>query len=315
MEIDAVCNVIALSLVKGIGSSFMKKNRTIIKNYCQSGDLLVSLTKNISQQDFQNHFYRAKSIVEDCEKINVKIVTIIDANYPVSLFEIKDPPPILYLQGNLSLLSKSIAIIGTRHSTELGNRIAIKIGSYFSKEWAVCNGLVDGIDKHTILNNGEVLPNVVGVLSGGLNFSTTSSKITRELAEKVIGNSGLLVSESEPSKKEDQFSGSKASRIQAGLSKGLILIQSKIDGGSKYTIKSFSELTRPIGVVEVNSQDEYLNHDSFGANRFLLKNQRSAIIEMCDIKNLSSINTTKIVRIAGKEDYVAFERELDISII
>lgn len=79
-------------------------------------------------------------------------------------------------------------------------------------------------------------------MSGGLNFHHTSSKITSELAEKVLKEDGLLISEVEPDRKEDQFSGSKASRIQAGLSSALILIQSSIDGGSKYTIKAFRNL-------------------------------------------------------------------------
>lgn len=62
------------------------------------------------------------------------------------------------------------------------------------------------------------------------------------------------------------YSGSKASRIQAGLSHGLILVQSKIDGGSKYTLAKFAKLGRPIGVIHFPSSAEYQS-ESFGANR------------------------------------------------
>ena len=45
-----------------------------------------------------------------------------------------------------------------------------------------------------------------------------------------------------PKQKEDKYSGSKASRIQAGLSHGLILIQSSVSGGSKYTLEKYAKL-------------------------------------------------------------------------
>jgi DNA processing protein len=209
------------------------------------------------------------------------------------------------------LLSKAIAIIGTRKSTDLGNKIASKLGSYFSENWAICNGLVDGIDKNSILINNEMLPNVIGILSGGLNYEKTSSKITKELASKVLANYGLLISEQEPNKKEDQFSGSKASRIQAGLSKGLILIQSSITGGSKYTVKSFSEVKRPIGVVAFESSPEYQNTDEFSANRLLIEENKKGLLKMCDIKKEDNLKTSQIIKIASITDYTIFEKSIN----
>jgi DNA processing protein len=224
--------------------------------------------------------------------------------------EIKDPPPILYLMGNKNLLNKAIAIIGSRKSTELGNRIANKVGEYFSKNWAICNGLVDGIDKNSITDNQGVFPNVIGVLSGGLNFNKTCSKITADLAERVLSNNGLLVSEFQPNQKEDQFSGSKASRIQAGLSNSLILIQSSINGGSKYTIKAFSPLQRPLAVVDFKGNMEYLTNDSFEGNRLLIEKGKQGIMEMCDLKKIEAIKVFKILKLEKSADYKTLEQEI-----
>ena len=237
-------------------------------------------------------------------------MVITDDNYPKNLLEIKDPPAILFYLGNIALLDKAISIIGTRKSTSLGNKIANCLGMYFSKNWSICNGLVDGIDKNAIIDNNKILPRVIGVLSGGLNYEYTSSKTTQELAEKVLKNEGLLLSENEPSKKEDQFSGSKASRIQAGLSNSLILIQSSIKGGSKYTIKTFSELKRPLGVVNYSNSKSFQEDEKFEANRLILKNGNKGIMEFCSIKKQENIKIFKTISIRNDNDYAIIEKEI-----
>ena len=305
-------NIIALANIKGIGASFMKQHINLISLYKDNLEMLASLSHKIDEIDLHANILKAREIISDCAANGIKIISYLDADYPKLLLEIKDPPPVLYAKGNLALLDKAIAIIGTRNSTDLGNKIAQKVGNYFSNQWAICNGLVEGIDKNSILNEDAVYSNVIGVISGGLHFEITSSKITKEFAKKVLESNGLLLSENEPNKKEDQFSGSKASRIQAGLSKGLILIQSSINGGSKYTLKTFSELQRPIGVINFNSNTEFSNSDEFSGNRILLSDLNNGLQKMCNIKSNELIKTSKIISISGNEDYKIFENNLKI---
>lgn len=304
-------NIMAFSQVKGIGASFMKQNIHLIHNYKDNLEMLSSISNKVTISDLEANKINVEKIINDCLENDIQILTFIDTEYPKNLLEIKDPPPVIYWKGNYSLLSKAIAIIGTRKSTDLGNKIAAKLGGYFSKNWAICNGLVDGIDKNAVFINNEIVPNVIGILSGGLNFEKTSSKITKELALKVLAKNGLLISEQEPNKKEDQFSGSKASRIQAGLSNGLILTQSSINGGSKYTIKTFSEVKRPIGVVVFESSPEYQNSEEFSANRLLNAENKKGILKMCDIKKEESLKISQIIKIAGITDYAFFENSIN----
>ena len=303
-------NIIALSLIKGIGAAFMKQNFDLLCSYKNNIEMLSGLSNKINSIDLAENIIYADNIINECKINKIRILTIVDDDYPQKLLEIKDPPSVIYLKGNYSLLSKVIAIIGTRKSTDLGNKIAAKLGTYFSQNWAICNGLVDGIDKNSVLINNEMVPNVIGILSGGLNYENTSSKITKELASKVLTNNGLLISEQEPNKKEDQFSGSKASRIQAGLSRGLILIQSSVSGGSKYTLKSFSELKRPIGVIAFEENLEYINSDEFSANRLLIAKSKEGLLKMCDIKKAENLKTSEIIKIASLEDYTIFEKSI-----
>jgi len=303
-------NIIALSLINGVGSSFIKRNISAILSSQNSIEDLSRIGGKVSIDSLESNLNKANSIIRNCQEFHIEILTIVDPSYPKKLFEIKDPPPVLYLKGDKSLIEYTIGIIGTRKSSELGNRIANKIGQYFCKNWSICNGLVEGIDKNAVFVNNSILPKVTGVISGGLNFEHTSSKMTQELAKKVLDNYGLLISENEPDKKEDQFSGSKASRIQAGLSDALILVQSSKTGGSKYTIKTFSELNRTLGVVEYLTSEEYSQDKSFEANRLIIEKKSKGIIEMCEIKKSEAVKLSSIVTISKLEDYHEIENAI-----
>jgi DNA processing protein len=305
-------HILALTLIKGVGDAFIKRRLNEIKLYINDLDLLGNmLGGKVSKEGIVENLPLAEKIIEDCIENNIEIVSLICESYPLALKEIKNPPAILYLKGNINNLENCIAIIGSRKSDKLGNAIASKIGSYFSQKWSICNGLVDGIDRSAIEQNESVLQNVTGVISGGLNYHRTSSKITKELADKVLRNNGLLISENPPNKAEDQFSGSKASRIQAGLSKGLVLIQSSNSGGSKYTIKAFSELSRPIGVINFKGNKNFENGELFSGNRLLLNKGINGIAEMCEINKINNIKTKNIIPFTSKNDYILFEKSFE----
>ena len=304
-------HLLALSLIKGVGGAFIKTRLTEIETYINDIDLLGNMVGGkVTKNSIEENLPMAINILDDCKNHNIEALSILDSSYPPLLKEIKNPPPILYLKGNKDNLDNCLAVIGTRKSDDLGNNIANKIGQYLSKNWSICNGLVDGIDKNSIINDGSVFQNITGVLSGGLNYEKTSSKITIGLAEQVLNNNGLLVSENPPNKKEDQFSGSKASRIQAGLSKGLILVQSSKTGGSKYTLKSFSTLGRTIAVVDYSGNTSFDEDEGFSGNRLLLEKGVEGVAEMCEIKKLNSLKGIKIIGFSSKEDYLEFEQKI-----
>lgn len=305
--------LLALSKIPGIADAFIKKNISVFK-LSNTDEIISNLSKindKISYESISENMEWANKVIHRCQQLGVKMLPIYHSEYPSKLKELSNPPAVLYLLGNTSLLSKNIiSLIGTRKSTNLANSIANKVGAYFSVNNALCNGLVDGIDRYSVENGDTVFSNTIGILSGGLNFKQTSSKITCELAEKVLRENGLLISEVDPDKKEDQFSGSKASRIQAGLSSALILIQSSIDGGSKYTIKAFAKLNRILGYISFIGNKEYDLDINFSANRIFDKKGLEGVAEMCDVKKTTSISIKKLIPIHSLEDYEIVIKEL-----
>jgi len=99
-----------------------------------------------------------------------------------------------------------------------------------------------------------------------INFYQVLKQVLRENAEQVLQNNGLLISEEQYiDKKADKFSIIKSCRIQAGIPQGLLLIQSSMDGGSRFAAKAFCRLRRPhhpqlpvlkksLSLAKINSQ-------------------------------------------------------------
>ncbi|MBT7519883.1 MAG: hypothetical protein HN654_05905, partial [Candidatus Marinimicrobia bacterium] len=96
-------------------------------------------------------------------------------------------------------------------------------------------------------------------------------------------------------------------------SNALILIQSKISGGSKYTLKSFSQLNRPIGVIKFDGNPQYDNDVLFGANRILAEKEIAGLAEICGVKKVSNIRTTEFSTISNKQDYLKFNEKIKVA--
>lgn len=302
-------NILILTQVKGIGPAFFKKNRTRLMLCDDCSDLIKEVNEE-ALTEYQVYEKFAESVLADCISLGIKPISCLSPEYPKLLLEINDPPAVLYIKGNEMLLNKVIAIIGTRHSTPLGEKIAERLGEHFSQEYAICNGLVEGIDEHSVYYNGRITSKAIGIISGGLNYTKTCSKAHAKVIDDVLGAGGLIISEYPPQQPEDKYSGSKASRIQAALSQGLILVQSGIDGGSKYTLATFSKLPRVLGVIHFPSSEEYLS-EKFEANRVIISEKKDGIAKFVGLKTTKKIELSCIIPIQGKGDYDIFSSKLE----
>jgi len=67
----------------------------------------------------------AQEELEKAKTTGAKIVTSDNPAYPARLKQIYDPPPVLYLRGEVSALSEpGIAVVGTRHPSRYGSGMA-----------------------------------------------------------------------------------------------------------------------------------------------------------------------------------------------
>ena len=203
--------------------------------------------------------------------------TIEDDIYPQCLKEISNPPLKLYYKGNLDLLKdeRLIAVVGTRNPSSYGKLCCeYMVKKMTSANITIVSGFAKGIDsiahKTSLLTGGKT----IAVIASGLDIVYPASNLSlyREIEEK-----GLILSEYEAGVKPFKFNFPQRNRIIAGLSKGIIVVESKDRGGSLITADLALEFNRDVYAVPGDVFSEY----SKGCNN-LIRDSKA--------KSLSNIN-------------------------
>ena len=152
----------------------------------------------------------------------VTIITEEDDVYPPLLREIHDPPICLYVTGNLDILKNSagaIAIVGTRHSSFYGIRMAnLLAASAAQAGWPVVSGLARGIDtaahEATLRAGGQT----IAVIGSGLAY--LYPKENTGLAIRIAEQNGAVISDPHAFYRPDRRS-SMRNRIILGITAAL----------------------------------------------------------------------------------------------
>ncbi len=190
--------------------------------------------------------------VDYMRKNDIKMITILDKNYPLKLKHIYDKPVILFARGNIDLLSeKSIAIVGCRDCTEYGQNISKKLAYDLSKnDFCIVSGLARGIDKFAHLGALEANGKTVAVIGNGLdNIYPYENK---NLCERIIQNNGLIVTEYIIGTKPSKMNFPARNRIISGLSDGVIVVEAKEKSGALITAEFALEQGKEVFAVPGN---------------------------------------------------------------
>ena len=215
--------------------------------------------------------------IEKTEKLNAKIITYLDDNYPQYLKNIGQFPPVLTVRGNYSLLNyeKIISIVGSRN-TSINNfnftkKIANELGMYGYK---IVSGLARGVDSAAHI--GSLKTGTIAVVAGGID--NIYPKENENIYYNILENNGLIVSENYlgcPPRPEYFPS---RNRIIAGLSKGVLVIDAGLVSGSLNTAKQAIKFNRELMVFPGSPYDERC----FGSNK-LLQQGANLVLDSKDI--------------------------------
>src|SRR4030095_31408 len=93
-------------------------------------------------------FKSAEGEASFIEKNKIKALFYLDEEYPARLKGLPDSPIMLYTKGNVNLnAGRIISIVGTRHASDYGKKIAEALVEDFQKyQVTLVSGLAYGID-------------------------------------------------------------------------------------------------------------------------------------------------------------------------
>jgi DNA processing protein len=183
------------------------------------------------------------------EHDNNLIISIDNPLYPVELANIADPPNILFLKGNVELLKQNkFAVVGTRHPSTQGSNNALAFAKDLSNNGLVIvSGMASGIDRAAHLGALEGSSRTIGVIGTGIDQIYPLSN--KDLYQKVLEQDGLLISEFPLQTPPLINNFPRRNRIIAGLSLGLLVVESALDGGSMVSANMALEMGREVMAI------------------------------------------------------------------
>ena len=235
--------------------------------------------------------------------MNYDFITINDDIYPECLKEISDPPEKLYYKGNLELLKseRMIAVVGTRNTSSYGKLCCEYMIKKMSKaDITIVSGFAKGIDSIAHKTSLITGTKTIAVIASGLDivYPASNFSLYREIEEK-----GLILTEYEPGTKPFKGNFPQRNRIIAGLSKGVIVVESKDRGGSLITADLALEYNRDVYAVPGDIFSEY----SKGCNNLIRDAKAkslSHIKELLEDYNWENKEENKSLKFTKNQDLI-----------
>lgn len=238
--------------------------------------ILPKIGKKLLIDHYHNSIQQAHDIISNCLEFGIQIISCLNEKYPKILNDIgKDAPVLLYAKGDLNSFNQKnkVAVIGTRNISPYG----VVAGEYLTKyliekEVVIVSGLATGCDTiahQTCINFGGV---TIAVLPSGIN--NIFPKENEKLAENILIN-GCIISEYPPNTHATTGTFIERDRIQAGLSDGIVVIETDVKGGSIHTVNYGIKYNKQIGCLSYKEENQHPSN--LGNKKLIIENKAFGI--------------------------------------
>jgi len=215
---------------------------------------------------------------------NHAIITIQCSEYPELLKQTDNPPPLLYIKGNHSLLKDpQLAIIGSRNPTRGGTDNAYSFAKHLGQTGlCITSGLALGVDG--IAHEGALDANASTIAVIATGIDRVYPALHRELAHKIV-EQGAIVSEFPIGTQPRSENFPRRNRIISGLSYGTLVVEAALKSGSLITARLAMEQNREVFAIPGSI------HNPLSKGCHLLIRQGAKLVETAEdiLEELASV--------------------------
>lgn len=218
--------------------------------------------------------------------VGAHILTWEDEGYPKLLAEIPDPPPVLYVRGELRPEDAwAVAVVGTRRASTYGREVTRRLVTLLAQSGVtIVSGLARGIDAVAHQAALEAGGRTIAVLGCGIDLVYPPEH--RELARRIAAQ-GALVTEYPPGTSPEPGNFPPRNRIISGLSLGIVVTEAGRNSGALITADYAAEQGRDVFAVP----GSILSAGCAGTNR-LIQDGAKPVLDAADI--LQELNLTMV---------------------
>lgn len=302
-----------LNSINGITNKtieLIKNNIVNIEELIYLSDKEIYNLKNINL-NIRENIVKYKSLAyidgikEKLNKENVSYICIEEKGYPNNLKHIHDAPNILFYKGDIGIVNKNIglAMVGSRKATKYGINCATLISKGLSNLGInIISGLAIGIDTYAHIGCMEGKGKTIAVLGSSVNNILPKKNIY--LANKVLENGGLIISDYNINSKVFPSNYANRNRIISGISEGIIVVEAAKKSGALITAEFGLEQGKNIFAVPGNIN----SYMSEGCHK-IIKEGAILINGIEDILNEYKINNIKYKENLKKCDNIKLSQE------
>ena len=178
----------------------------------------------------------------------ISVVLLGEPEYPELLSHIYDPPPLLFVKGELpSKDILNIAVVGSRNPTPYGVKMAEQLGYDLALAGVtVVSGMARGIDSAAHRGALKAGGKTIAVLGTGIDIVYPKENL--RLAGEIEQN-GVLVSEFPLGTKPLKGNFPRRNRVISGMSHGVVVVEARKKSGALITADFALEQGREVFAV------------------------------------------------------------------
>lgn len=284
---------IALGMMKGINSQMVRRmvDAGVSAEDFFTLDLLsvsdalgLNSKTGFGANDRENALKRAAEEYAFTSRHSVKVISLLDDNYPWLLAETPDAPVTLYMLGDADLNSQhTISVVGTRKPTQYGmnfcKQFCADLGGYFP-DLTIISGLALGIDSAAHTAALETNHSTIAVVAHGLDMVYPA--VNRDFARRIIKSGGAIITEYPSGSTPYAARFLERNRIVAGLSQITAVIESPIKGGAMSTANFAFHYNREV----VSLPGRVTDPVSAGCNLLIRKEKAHLLTAAADVIEL-----------------------------